>query len=182
MVALPIIENDGTSTAPKLEDEIIAPAGGGCGAISTICNTIVVLYSSHSHLFPSCSMLNRAQTIDSAFLHHYGCHAPQHSPVYRSNPQRHQDLHRPRGARSALHDHATNIQKNEQKTPEFLLSTPTAAIPALTDTFGDGQTIRIFESGSIMQYLVEQYDQKDHKISYPQGTREYYEVNNWCFL
>lgn len=29
-----------------------------------------------------------------------------------------------------------------------------------------------------MQYLVERYD-KDHKISYPHGSREYWEVNNW---
>lgn len=32
-----------------------------------------------------------------------------------------------------------------------------------------------------MQYLVEQYD-KDHLISYPQGSRESYEVNNWLFF
>lgn len=29
-----------------------------------------------------------------------------------------------------------------------------------------------------MQYLVDRYD-KDHKISYPHGSREYWEVNNW---
>jgi glutathione S-transferase len=45
----------------------------------------------------------------------------------------------------------------------------------------DGQKIRIFESGSIFQYIVEQYD-KDHKISYPAGSREHYEVNNWVFF
>lgn len=32
-----------------------------------------------------------------------------------------------------------------------------------------------------MQYLVEQYD-KDRKISYPTGSRESYEVNNWLFF
>lgn len=32
-----------------------------------------------------------------------------------------------------------------------------------------------------MLYLVEQYD-KDHKISYPKGTREYYEMYNWLFF
>jgi len=42
--------------------------------------------------------------------------------------------------------------------------------------------IRLFESGSIMQYLVGQYDQKEHKISYPTGSRESYEVNNWLFF
>jgi glutathione S-transferase len=51
----------------------------------------------------------------------------------------------------------------------------------LTDTFSDGQQINLFESGSILQYLAEQYD-PDHKISYPKGSREYYEVNNWLFF
>ncbi|ORY71921.1 glutathione S-transferase [Pseudomassariella vexata] len=62
--------------------------------------------------------------------------------------------------------------------PWFLEINPNGRIPALTDTFTDGKLIRLFESGSIMQYLVERYD-KDHKVSYPQGTREYYEVNSW---
>lgn len=78
--------------------------------------------------------------------------------------------------------HKTDISKNEQKTPEFLAINPNGRIPAITDTFTDGQAIRLFESGSIMQYLVEQYDQEDHKISYPKGSREYYEVNNWLFF
>ena len=70
--------------------------------------------------------------------------------------------------------------KNTHKEPWFLEINPNGLIPALTDTFADGQTIRLFESGSIMQYLVEQYDQ-DHKISYPAGSRESYEVNSWLF-
>ena len=32
-----------------------------------------------------------------------------------------------------------------------------------------------------MQYLVATYD-KDYKISFPPGTREYYEMNNWLFF
>jgi hypothetical protein len=71
-----------------------------------------------------------------------------------------------------------DISKNTQKEPWFLEINPNGRIPALTDTFEDGKTIRLFESGSIQQYLVDQYD-KDHKISYPRGTREYYEMNNW---
>lgn len=50
-------------------------------------------------------------------------------------------------------------------------------IPAITDKLGD-KTIRLFESGSILLYLVDRYD-KDHKLSYPHGTEEYYETNNW---
>lgn len=51
-------------------------------------------------------------------------------------------------------------------------------IPALTDKLADGTPVRLFESGSILQYLVDRYDQ-DHKLSYPHGTKDYYEVNNW---
>ena len=48
----------------------------------------------------------------------------------------------------------------------------------MTDTFTDGTTIRLFESGSIMQYLVDRYDE-DHKVSYPRDAKEHWEVNNW---
>jgi len=73
------------------------------------------------------------------------------------------------------------MSKNEQKEPWFLEINPNGRIPALTDTFADGKTIRLFESGSIQQYLIEQYD-TEYKISYPKGTREYYEMNNWLFF
>lgn len=71
-----------------------------------------------------------------------------------------------------------DISKNTQKEPWFLEINPNGRIPALTDTFDDGEQIRIFESGSILQYLVHRYD-KDHQLSYPRGSREYWEVNNW---
>jgi len=71
-----------------------------------------------------------------------------------------------------------DISKNTQKEPWFLEINPNGRIPALTDTFEDGKIIRLFESGSIQQYLVDQYD-KDYKISYPRGTREFYEMNSW---
>lgn len=58
---------------------------------------------------------------------------------------------------------------------------PNGRIPALTDTFTDGKPINLFESGSIMQYLTDRYD-TEHKVSYPKGSREYYEVNNWVSL
>jgi glutathione S-transferase len=62
--------------------------------------------------------------------------------------------------------------------PWFLEINPNGRIPALTDTFTDGSPIHLFESGAIMQYLVDRYD-KDHKVSYPFGSREYYETNCW---
>ena len=74
-----------------------------------------------------------------------------------------------------------DLSKQEQKEPWFLEINPNGRIPALVDRFSDGKTIRLFESGSIMQYLVERYD-TDHKISYPKGSREAYEQNNWLFF
>lgn len=71
--------------------------------------------------------------------------------------------------------------ENQQKEPWFLAHNPNGRIPALTDTFADGEPIRLFESGSIMQYLVSRYD-KDYKISYPPGSRQFYEMNNWLFF
>lgn len=70
-----------------------------------------------------------------------------------------------------------SFAKNEQKEPWFLEINPNGRIPALTDTFTDGKQINVFESGSIMQYLVSRYD-KDYKISFPPGTREFYEMTN----
>lgn len=64
---------------------------------------------------------------------------------------------------------------NEQKSDWFTEINPNGRIPAITDTFKDGKTISVFESGSIMQYLVNRYD-TDFKISYPPGSREHIEV------
>jgi len=68
-----------------------------------------------------------------------------------------------------------------QKEPWFLAINPNGRIPALTDTFTDGEQINLFESGSIMLYLVNRYD-TEHKISYPPGSREYYQMTNWLFF
>ena len=72
------------------------------------------------------------------------------------------------------------ISKNTQKEPWFLKINPNGRIPALTDIFEDGKLIRLFESGSIMQYLVYRYD-PGYKISFPAGSREFFEMNNWLF-
>ena len=69
-----------------------------------------------------------------------------------------------------------DMASNEQKSDWFTEINPNGKIPAITDTFDDGKQIRVFESGSIMQYLVSRYD-KEYKISYPPGTREHVEVS-----
>lgn len=74
--------------------------------------------------------------------------------------------------------HTLEFSKNEQKEPWFLEINPNGRIPAMTDVWDDGKPIRIFESGSMLQYLVDRYD-KDHKVSYPHGSREHWETTNW---
>ncbi|KAJ5795552.1 uncharacterized protein N7518_004092 [Penicillium psychrosexuale] len=74
-----------------------------------------------------------------------------------------------------------DISRNVQKEDWFLKINPNGHIPALTDLFSDGKEIRLFESGSILEYLAEQYDH-DNKISFPRGTREYYAMKNWLFF
>ena len=68
-----------------------------------------------------------------------------------------------------------DMTTNEQKSEWFTEINPNGRIPAITDRLDDGNEIRVFESGSIMQYLVGRYD-TDFKISYPPGTREHVEV------
>ncbi|KAI5305604.1 Mitochondrial beta-keto-acyl synthase [Ascosphaera pollenicola] len=78
--------------------------------------------------------------------------------------------------------HELDLFGGEQSQDWFLAISPFGLMPALIDAAGpDGKPISIIESGNILQYLAERYD-KEHKISYPAGSREAYEVNNWLFL
>lgn len=64
----------------------------------------------------------------------------------------------------------------------FLEINPNGRIPAISDkSFDGGKGINVFESGSILQYLVDTYD-REHKISYPHGTREYWETLQWVYV
>lgn len=73
---------------------------------------------------------------------------------------------------------AINMSAIEHKEEWFTKINPNGRIPAIEDVLPDGTPIKLFESGSIQQYLVERYD-TEYKISYPRGTKEYLEVNNW---
>ncbi|KAL6803789.1 glutathione S-transferase [Trichoderma sp. SZMC 28012] len=74
-----------------------------------------------------------------------------------------------------------DISTLRQKEPWYLEINPNGRIPAIVDKFDDGESIRVFEGGSILQYLTDRYD-PEHKLSFPKGSREYYECNNWLFF
>ena len=71
-----------------------------------------------------------------------------------------------------------NLPALEHKEQWFLDINPNGRIPAVIDFLEDGTGVSIFESGSILQFLVDRYD-TDHRFSYPRGSKEYYETNNW---
>ena len=56
---------------------------------------------------------------------------------------------------------------------DLIVYSPNGRIPALKD--GD---LRVFETGAIMQYLVDKYDPQ-HTISFPFGSADYYECLSW---
>ena len=68
--------------------------------------------------------------------------------------------------------HKIDISKGTQKEPWFLKINPNGRIPAIIDKTS-GKPKRIFEGASIQLYLCEKYD-KDHKISFPYDSDEYW--------
>ncbi|KAG9506071.1 hypothetical protein J7337_003047 [Fusarium musae] len=68
---------------------------------------------------------------------------------------------------------AIKLFEHEQKEKWFLAINPNGRIPAIIDTDEHGDELKVWEIGIILQYLVERYD-KDYKISYPRGTKEYW--------
>jgi|SRR6185312_4120880 len=70
-----------------------------------------------------------------------------------------------------------DITKGEQLDPKFLAISPNNKIPAIVDPDGpDGQSVAIFESGAILQYL----GRKTGRF-YPQAERARIEVEEWLF-
>jgi GSH-dependent disulfide-bond oxidoreductase len=69
-----------------------------------------------------------------------------------------------------------NILEGEQQRPEFLEISPNNRIPALVDWTPDGERIRLFESGAILQYL----GRKSGRL-YPTAEPARCWVDSWLF-
>ena len=68
-----------------------------------------------------------------------------------------------------------NILENDQFQPDFLAISPNNKIPAIVDQHGPkGQSISIFESGAILQYLGRKTGQ-----FYPQDEVQRIQVEQW---
>ena len=70
-----------------------------------------------------------------------------------------------------------DINITEVKKPEYLAINPNGRLPAIHDP---NTNITLWESGAILEYLVERYD-TEHLISFPQGSPESYHTKQWAF-
>jgi glutathione S-transferase len=64
------------------------------------------------------------------------------------------------------------------KKPEYLAINPNGRLPSIHDP---NTNLTIWESGAIVEYLIEAYDTK-HQISFAPGTPEYYHAKQWLFF
>ena len=71
--------------------------------------------------------------------------------------------------------HPINILNNDQFQPDFLKISPNNKIPAILDQHGPrGESISVFESGAILQYLG-----RKTGLFYPTDEQERVEVEQW---
>jgi glutathione S-transferase len=64
------------------------------------------------------------------------------------------------------------------KKPEYVAINPNGRLPAIQDP---NTGITLWESGAIVEYLIERYDTQ-HQLSFAPGTREAYHAKQWLFF
>ena len=64
------------------------------------------------------------------------------------------------------------------KKPEYVAINPNGRLPAIYDP---NTGITLWETGAIIEYLIERYDTK-HLLSFPPGTPESYHAKQWLFF
>lgn len=67
---------------------------------------------------------------------------------------------------------------SDVKSPEYLAINPNGRLPAIYDPNTD---LTLWESGAIVEYLVERYD-TTHRISFPPGSHDSYHAKQWLFF
>lgn len=64
------------------------------------------------------------------------------------------------------------------KKPEYLAINPNGRLPSIYDP---NTGITLWESGAIVEYLIERYDHS-HRLSFPPGSAEAYHAKQWLFF
>ncbi|KAK3293727.1 glutathione S-transferase [Chaetomium fimeti] len=71
------------------------------------------------------------------------------------------------------------IDFKDVKNPEYTAINPNGRLPAIRDP--NNSDFTLWESGAIVEYLVERYD-TDRKLSFAPGTSEAYLAKQWLFF
>ena len=71
-----------------------------------------------------------------------------------------------------------DMQFADLKKPEYLALNPNGRMPVIHDP---NTGLTIWESGAIIEYLIEKYD-TSHKVSFPAGSPESYFAKQWLFF
>ena len=74
--------------------------------------------------------------------------------------------------------HTTPIPVEDVKKPDFLAINPNGRIPAIHDP---NTNLTLWESGAIIDYLIERYDPQHH-LSFAPGTPDSYHAKQWFFF
>lgn len=76
-----------------------------------------------------------------------------------------------------------DVPFSDVKTPAYLAVNPNGRLPAIVDPNHQeqGRDLVLWESGAIVEYLVERYD-ADHKISFAPGSAEAQHARQWLFF
>lgn len=72
----------------------------------------------------------------------------------------------------------TPVVGSEVKRPEYIAINPNGRVPAIHDP---NTCITLWESGAILEYLIEAYDKK-HQLSFAPGTPESYHAKQWLYF
>lgn len=67
------------------------------------------------------------------------------------------------------------IPHSDVKKPEYVAINPNGRLPAIYDPNTD---LTLWESGAIIEYLIERYD-TEHRLSFAPGTSESYHAKQW---
>ncbi|KAJ6788635.1 hypothetical protein PWT90_10351 [Aphanocladium album] len=68
------------------------------------------------------------------------------------------------------------IEFADVKKPPFVELNPNGRAPALEDP---NTGIQLWESGAILEYILETYDDKKHALSFERGTADYFAAKQW---
>ena len=70
------------------------------------------------------------------------------------------------------------VSFGDVKKPDFLKINPNGRMPAIYDPNTD---LTLWESGAIIEYLIEKYD-TDRKLSYAPGSNDAYHTKQWLYF